>query len=79
MASKRRINRARERLRTDRAVAHAAAVLRQCGGKRAYESREAAERAARALGARAAAPMRAYRCPHCSTAAIPLWHVAHDR
>ena len=79
MASKRRITRAQERLRADRAVAHAAAVQRQCGAKRAYETREHAERASRALGLRSTLPMRVYRCPHCSTAAYPLWHIGHDR
>ncbi|MFM9107717.1 MAG: hypothetical protein ACKOWF_13575 [Chloroflexota bacterium] len=79
MSSKRRVNRARERVRAERAAAHAAAVLRQCGMKRAYETREQAERAGRALGGRSGLPMRAYRCPHCSTAAYPLWHLGHDR
>lgn len=79
MASKRRINRQRERLRADRAVAHAAAVQRQCGAKRAYETREQAERAGRALVRSTGRPLHAYRCPHCSTAAYPLWHLGHDR
>jgi hypothetical protein len=79
MASKRRVNRARERVRVERATAHAAAIQRQCGLKRAYETREQAERAGRALAAQAGRPMRVYRCPHCSTAAYPLWHLGHDR
>jgi hypothetical protein len=78
MASKRRVNRARDRIRCERAAAHAAAVQRQCGAKRAYETRELADRAARVLDRQRGQPMHPYRCPHCSTAAFPLWHIGRE-
>lgn len=56
-------------------------VTRACHGKRPHRTAGLAEKHRQRLIRLGAAPgaLQTYRCKHCSTPAVPVWHVGHAK